>query len=212
MRLRSRAIAAVMAVLAVLTAALPAFAHTSLVGSDPADGASLSTAPTAVTLTFDGPVQPGFAEVVVLDAAGTHYYAQGAPQVDGRTVRQQLAPLSNGVFQVSYRVVAADGHPVTGTLSFTVVPVSVSPLTPTEAPAAVPPATDIPAPTAVPPATEETTAAEAGLSAPWALLSTGVVLLLVLSTGLIALHLRRARRADNGGAHLPEREHLSEER
>ena len=210
MRLRSRAIAAVMAVLAVLTAALPAFAHTSLVGSDPADGASLSTAPTAVTLTFDGPVQPGFAEVVVVDAAGTHYYAQGAPQVDGRTVRQQLAPLSNGVFQVSYRVVAADGHPVTGTLSFTVVPVSVSP--PTEAPAAVPPATDVPAPTAVPPATEETMAAEAGLSAPWALLSTGVVLLLALSTGLIGLRLRGARRADNGGAHLPEREHLSEER
>jgi methionine-rich copper-binding protein CopC len=210
LRLRSQGIAGVMALVAVVTAALPAFAHTSLVGSDPADGASLRSAPTAVTLTFDGPIQPDFAEVVVLDAAGMRY-AQGEPQINDATVSQQLAPLSTGVFQVSYRVVAADGHPVTGTLSFSVDSVSASPQTPSEAATAMPPTTAVPSPTAVPGA-PETASSEAGVSVPWALVSTGMVLLLALSTGLLALRLRSARQADNGGTHQPEREHLSEER
>ena len=38
--------------MATLLTAAPAFAHTTLESSDPADGASLSTAPTQVTLTF----------------------------------------------------------------------------------------------------------------------------------------------------------------
>jgi copper resistance protein C len=212
-RLRSQGIAAATALVAVLTAALPAFAHTSLVGSDPADGASLSSAPAAVTLRFDGPIQPDFTEVVVLDAAGMRY-AQGEPQVNDGTVIQQLSPLSTGVFQIFYRVVATDGHPVTGTLSFSVVSVSASasPQAPTEAATAMPPTTAVLSPTPVLPLPAERATSEAGVSVPWALVSTGIVLLLALSTGLLALRIRSAKQADNGGARQPEREHLSEER
>jgi copper resistance protein C len=213
-RPRSHLALVVVAVAMAFAAAVPAAAHTSLVGSDPADGANLSTAPTAVTLTFNSTVRTEFAQVAVLDANGTHH-EQGAPQVDGATVNQALGPLRDGQFQISYRVVAADGHPVTGTLSFSVAQPASPPATTVPTPVASPtPVEPIPVPpaTARPAAPEETTTTEVGVSAPWALLSTGIVLLLILSTGLIALRLRRAQRAHNGSARQADREDLSEQR
>ena len=105
--------------LAQVAAASPAAAHTALVSTSPADGASLTDAPDAVTLTFSQPVNAELSAVEVTGPGG-EVRQQGPPDVSGVTVTQPLAGLSSaGTYQVAWRVLAADGHPVSGTLSFT---------------------------------------------------------------------------------------------
>jgi hypothetical protein len=107
------------AVLGLALVSAPAAAHNELIGSAPADEAIVDTAPTQVVLEFDQPVQTDFGLVAVLDATGVHH-EQGEPEVIGSTVTQPLGALDPGVYEISYRVGSADGHPITGTLSFTV--------------------------------------------------------------------------------------------
>jgi copper resistance protein C len=102
-----------------LAAASPAVAHTELIGSSPADGATLTTPPAEVLLEFSEPVQAEFGQVAVLDDADVHH-EQGNPQIVGATVTQGVDALSAGTYRISYRVGSADGHPITGTLAFTV--------------------------------------------------------------------------------------------
>jgi copper resistance protein C len=117
-RRRAASVAAFVGVLALVTASSAA-AHTELVGSTPAEGATMATSPAEVVLEFSQPVQTQFAQVAVLDAGGGHH-EKGEPQVDGATVTQDVDELVPGTHRISYRVGSADGHPVTGTLTFTV--------------------------------------------------------------------------------------------
>jgi copper resistance protein C len=107
------------AVLGLALGAVPAAAHTELIASSPADKAVLDTAPAVVVLEFNQPLQTDFGQVAVLDATGAHHEL-GEPEVVGRTVTQALGALNAGAYEISYRVGSADGHPVTGTVRFTV--------------------------------------------------------------------------------------------
>lgn len=96
-----------------------AFAHNVLSGSDPADGASLDSAPSRVRLTFNQPVQPSFSTVIVVGPDGGQY-GDGAPRVTGDTVELSVRPLGPaGRYTIGYRVISDDGHPVTGSIGFT---------------------------------------------------------------------------------------------
>ena len=103
--------------LGVLTAA-PAAAHNSFVGSDPADGATVSRTPGAVVLTFNEPAVALGTQVVVTGPDGPA--STGAPQLVDASVRQPLVPgAPAGTYTVTWRVTSSDGHPITGTLTFT---------------------------------------------------------------------------------------------
>jgi copper resistance protein C len=117
-RLRAAAPGVLVAVFA-LTGAIPAAAHNELVGSTPPDGATVVTAPPEIVLEFDQPVQAQFSQVVVLDTADRHH-ERGEPLIEGATITQGLGDLAPGIYRISYRVGSADGHPITGTLTFTV--------------------------------------------------------------------------------------------
>lgn len=105
---------------AVLTLAPAASAHTSLVSSDPADGSVLQQAPAAVTLTFDEDLLAGASTISINLADGTVVESR-AVEPNGSSVSLPWpAGLSAGDYQVAYRVVSGDGHPVTGAVSFTV--------------------------------------------------------------------------------------------
>ena len=102
----------------MLTVAAPAFAHSRLVSSDPADGANLDTAPTQVSLTFNEDMPPGFDAVAVIGPDGAAWQT-GEVTASGPTISIAVAPLGPaGRYQVGYRVVSADGHPVQGSTSF----------------------------------------------------------------------------------------------
>ncbi|MQA94983.1 MAG: copper resistance protein CopC [Streptosporangiales bacterium] len=99
--------------------ALPAFAHNTLTGSDPKDGATLDAAPEQVVLTFDQAIG-GDGTGVVVQGPGDARVEDGAPQVTDNKVVQPLKALTEaGEYRVGYRAVSADGHPVTGEVTFT---------------------------------------------------------------------------------------------
>jgi methionine-rich copper-binding protein CopC len=95
-----------------------ASAHAELLGTTPGDGSVLSQTPTAVVLTFDEPVQPQGATIVVTAPGGSRV-AAGAAVLAGNTVRSSIHSLpAAGTYSVAYRVVSDDGHPVEGQFSF----------------------------------------------------------------------------------------------
>jgi methionine-rich copper-binding protein CopC len=118
MRGRRLLVAAATVLLTGMTAA-PAHAHTDLVGADPAPGSVLGGAAADLTLSFTDPLVAEGTQIVVRDASGTDL--AGAPAVSGTQARVPLEALRGpGRYQVTYRVVGVDGHPVTGAYSFRV--------------------------------------------------------------------------------------------
>ncbi|MDN5854848.1 MAG: copper resistance protein CopC [Actinomycetia bacterium] len=113
-------LALVAAVLVVLvSSAGPAAAHASLVGSNPKDGSSLDAAPAKVSITFSEDVSTP-AQLQVTGPDGQKL-ADGDPTVDGTTVTQTLDESGYaGTYTIAYRVISADGHPVTGELTYDV--------------------------------------------------------------------------------------------
>jgi methionine-rich copper-binding protein CopC len=104
---------------AVGVAGAPAQAHNVLISSDPRDGSTLAASPERVTLVFDQAVRQGYAQVGVTGADGSSW-ADGSPEVAAERVSVKVRPLpGGGSYTVGYRILSADGHPVTGKISFT---------------------------------------------------------------------------------------------
>ncbi|MGI8459737.1 MAG: copper resistance CopC family protein [Propionibacteriaceae bacterium] len=102
----------------VLMVALPASAHDVLISTAPADHATVDRTPGTVVLTFNEPAVAMGTQLVVTGPSGE--IETGAPRLVDATVSQDLqggAPA--GTYTVSWRVTSADGHPVTGTFTFT---------------------------------------------------------------------------------------------
>ncbi|ORB16434.1 copper resistance protein CopC [Mycolicibacterium monacense DSM 44395] len=165
-----------------------AAAHTSLVGSDPAKDASVASPLTAVVLNFSEEVNPSFADVAVTSADGRNWVS-GSANVEGPRLTVAVGPdrLKNGLYTVSYRVVSADGHPVSGSYTFTIAGVPEEP-SPTTAPARAAPSTAEPSPPAI--AGSDTKASV--LTAAGAGLALG---------GVIAFWQRRRHRRKNAAEH-----------
>jgi copper resistance protein C len=105
--------------LALLLGAGQALAHTRLLSSDPADGASMAAGPARVSLTFNEAMQAGFSTVTVIGPDGGAWHT-GDVSADGNTIAADLRPLGPaGRYEIGYRVVSDDGHPVTGSVAFT---------------------------------------------------------------------------------------------
>jgi methionine-rich copper-binding protein CopC len=180
---RRMLLAVAVLLLAVLLPGTPAWAHTALVSADPAADATLSKAPTAVTLVFSQTLNPDFTTIVLSDAAARRI-PSSAPTVGDATGSVTVGqPLGNGVYTVAYRVVSRDGHTVQGSYPFTVADPALPAATTTAGP---------PAGAAVTPA-----AGSGGLSAPVliGLIATGVLLV-----ALAAYFARPGRRRVTRGS------------
>lgn len=101
-----------------------AHAHASLIGSEPADRAVIARPPEAIKLTFNEPVSP---LVLRLVGEGGHALELSDVAAADATLTIRLpGPLPQGTHLLSWRVVSADGHPVGGTLTFSIGRPSVS--------------------------------------------------------------------------------------
>ena len=97
-----------------------AAAHAELLSMTPADGATLASPPATVVLKYSEPMQLTGSEVVVTAPSGAAVSDGGPDIVDG-VVTQRLAALTEvGRYQITARVVSADGHPVTAKGSFSI--------------------------------------------------------------------------------------------
>ena len=116
----------------------PASAHDALGGATPAAGSTLTVAPAEVRLTFAEPPTPDGLALAVTGPDGSSV-ATGAPSVQANQVVRALAPLTrSGTYTVAYRVVSADGHPVTGSYTFVLALAASPSATSGSAPAANP--------------------------------------------------------------------------
>ncbi|MGH2556620.1 MAG: copper resistance protein CopC [Actinomycetota bacterium] len=103
-------------------------AHANLRSSDPTADARLDAPPEAVSITFTEPPELSLSSIQVLDSGGRSL-SSGSPRTpsgDPLTLLQEVAPLPEGVYTVTWRVVSrADGHATAGAFAFGV---GVSPL------------------------------------------------------------------------------------
>ncbi|GAA1797381.1 copper resistance CopC family protein [Agromyces neolithicus] len=103
--------------IALAGAAAPAFAHDELIASSPEPGEVFDAAPSEVVLTFSGSVIEAGTAVVVVDHHGEEVEV-GAPAIAGSDVTAALPADLAGDYQVRWRVVSSDGHPIEGTIDF----------------------------------------------------------------------------------------------
>lgn len=102
-----------------------AWAHASLIAAVPADGALLKDAPSQFSLTFNEPVSPLVLNLVRPD--GSKVPLDGAA-LRGRTLEIAAPPgLSAGTHVLAWRVVSEDGHPVAGSVVFSIGAPGVAP-------------------------------------------------------------------------------------
>ena len=106
------------AVLTLVVSAAPAAAHNVLTGTSPADGGQVGPTPSAVVLTFDQPAVAMGTQILVTGPSGQ--VQTGPPRLVDDTVTQDLAGgAPAGAYTVAWRVTSVDGHPVSGTFTFT---------------------------------------------------------------------------------------------
>jgi copper transport protein len=99
-----------------------ASAHAVLESTSPSNGVVADTAPTRVTLTFGESVQVEPDGVHVIAPDGSSADNGKADHIDGRgdTVGVQLTSSAQGTYTVSWHVVSADSHPVSGAFTFSI--------------------------------------------------------------------------------------------
>ena len=108
----------VAALLLLLCMSTDALAHASLVSTEPRDGSMVAQAPQTVRLRFNEPVTP--AVIRVIDSEGTTR-SDAAVHAANDTVEIALPTgLPAGTQVISYRVISADGHPVAGSIMFSI--------------------------------------------------------------------------------------------
>lgn len=109
--------------------AVPALAHNRVIGESPEADSTVTTQPDTVWLeTSDALLDVDGATVMdVLGPDGRHY-ATACPTVEGAvaSVPAELGP--EGEYTVAWRVVSADGHPITGDFGFTWTPADGEPV------------------------------------------------------------------------------------
>ncbi|HWK66484.1 MAG TPA: copper resistance CopC/CopD family protein [Rhizobiaceae bacterium] len=127
-----RAISSIMAVrvlvlagLAWLWLATGAGAHASLIATQPRDGAVVEAPPALFTLSFSEPVSPLALRLVKPDGSAS---VLDTFRLRDREVEIEMpGPLGSGTHILSWRVVSEDGHPVGGSVVFSVREASATP-------------------------------------------------------------------------------------
>ena len=110
-------------VTSVTLTALPAASHEQLVDQEPKPGQILEAGIAEVKLSFSDDLisleNSAGSEIVILDS-NQNPINNGCAVVDGRTATARADIDRPGSYQVGWRVVSGDGHPISGSFSFVV--------------------------------------------------------------------------------------------
>lgn len=120
---RMTALRAVVSLAALATLSTPAFAHAHLKQAVPAAGATVTTAPTELRLSFTEGVEPAFSGVALAMADGMAIKPAAvalAPADPATLVVTLAAPLSPGRYTVTWHALSDDSHKTRGHYAFTV--------------------------------------------------------------------------------------------
>ena len=100
----------------------------------------MRTPPSRIVLEFNEQPEAHFAELVVIGPDGSSHWEAGPPSIVDNSVSAPLRELGPaGGYTIRYRVTSADGHPVSGSIPFTLTAAGTGvPASATVAPAAEP--------------------------------------------------------------------------
>lgn len=175
-------------------AAVSASAHDTLVQSDPASGAAVSSLD-RIELTFSAdPLGADGADLIQVKGPDGRYYETACPDLNGTDVTAPVALGPAGEYEVLWRIVSSDGHPVGGSYGFSYRPGAAA----TAAPgSATPQCGQAPSSAPSAEASSAADAPEAGASAPSGLwLGLGIGGVAVIACGFGVWALARGRSAD----------------
>ena len=113
-------------ILYTLSYSIPASAHAQLIESNPGVNKVVKSLPEFVWVEFDGDLMT-FGDknpnvITVLDSKKKRVDSGGSLVGGARLSTKLKTGLKPGRFQVTYRIVSEDGHPVTGNYFFTYKP------------------------------------------------------------------------------------------
>lgn len=188
--MKRAALVLVLALVAFLGTAIPAQAHADLLLSTPEDGAVLTAAPAEVVLTFSEELLPDTVVVSVADESGMAVRVLSLEVVGADVIVTWPPGMTGTQYDVNYRVVSQDGHPIEGTVAFTVEAASPSASSPATA-AAPSSASAVPVTT-----TETATESASGGSGLPAIAAISAGLAVGIAVGFLVWILRRR----SGGA------------
>ena len=110
-------------VTSVTLTALPASSHEQLVDQEPKSGQVLEAGISEVRLSFSDDLisldNSAGSEIVILDE-NQNPVNNGCAVIDARTAIARADIDTPGTYQVGWRVVSGDGHPISGSFSFVV--------------------------------------------------------------------------------------------
>jgi len=96
--------------------------HAHLVRADPAVNDTIASTPKAVRLWFSEPVELGMSRVRIVRVGGDTLKTSGLRHEGSAATTAAIdlpaPPTSPGTYVVTYRVVARDGHPTSGSYTF----------------------------------------------------------------------------------------------
>jgi len=112
--------AVLLAVAAAVGVAAPTQAHDQIISTSPSEDGYVDTAPAEVSMVYtDSLIEVG-AVVLVMDDTEKDW-ADGPVALDGPNAVQAIkAGMPDGIYQVRWRVVSSDGHPISGVYNFAV--------------------------------------------------------------------------------------------
>jgi copper resistance protein C len=112
---------AALAVIGSLALSGPALAHDQLIDIDPAAGSILEQGSFQVILTFNNPLLVIEGQVnaeVSTSPAGRDSWTSHLIQISDRTLKAQINLTEPGSYDLRWRVVSSDGHPIEGVSNF----------------------------------------------------------------------------------------------
>lgn len=198
-RIGALVVAGVCAIGLLLAGASSASAHDYLVSSNPADGSVVRSQPGTLSLTFNDLVlnSASIANLIQISGPDGRHYELGCPTVLDRTVTVPVGLGPAGSYVVRWRIVSADGHPVTQNIGFRYAPdAAVGKQAGTQASRCA----DTGDGSAAPATAAAARKAGSSLAAPLA--ATGVIILLAL--GAVFVLLRRSRPPRASTAHADD--------
>jgi methionine-rich copper-binding protein CopC len=110
----------VLAAVAVLALCVWVQAHTKLEKSVPADGATLTTAPTSIQLFFNEKPDLKVTKVEITGPSGKVELGPAHSMADKDIMAPVKGTLGDGKYTVAWRAAGTDGHVQKGEFSFTV--------------------------------------------------------------------------------------------
>jgi copper transport protein len=119
---RRVAVLAALVLTLLVAGATPAFAHATLLTTEPQPGGKFETVPSAISLRFSEPVEVSLGGIRLFngEADRIDIGAPEHPDGDGEQVRATMPELDDGTYVVTWRVTSADAHPIQGAFTFQV--------------------------------------------------------------------------------------------